>query len=633
MVRSSSRRNGAPLTEVAGMSTRVGSAREYADDAPSLASSLAPQALSAALAPENDDALESSLGSAFLEQLALHTDGIGWVQLIHCLRRRGVLGLLKERQHGTTQRELCERFGAELGYLNVALRVLAVQGWLERVPAPMPGQTEVSLSAQGKELVLLLEQHDPSDPIVRFAPVAEHMAEYLFGGYEPPGAAPSLARLARASRHGWGLPDSASVVVRRLRSALDGNLLGPVAVALKAEFYPGLSGLLARRLPELWRHAPVAWWLGKVRRGGVLDAFEGEPGVLDLAQVRGDRARLASAFEVLAGAGWLHLDGRFATLTEKGSHAGARAWAYGVPVSYLPLFARIDSLLFGDARSVWARAPGEPERHVDRGLNVKASGASHRHYFAAADKVVLEAFNRPFPEQPLGFVDMGSGDGAWLEHVWHLIVEHSDRGRLMRAFPNSARYRLLMVGADYNEAARDATRERLTRAGIPHLVVFGDVNDPEGLRQSLARAGVDSRELLHGSSFLVHNRPYGGVKDPIAAGRRSADGQGAYVWRGQALDNRELEQNLVEFFGGWRKIIGHHGLLLIELHDPERVVIGKTLTNYMLTHGLSDQFTVGLRSFLRAAAEAGLEREPHLERRYPGNPELATVSVNYFTPR
>jgi hypothetical protein len=616
-----------PVTEVSGMSVRVGSVREYAYEPPSLDQAIAERA-----APDNDATLEDNAQAAFLGELALYTDGIGWVQLIHCLRRRGVWQFLAERAPATVRLgELCERFGAQLGYMNVALRVLAAQAWLERRPAAEPAETEVSLSAQGRALQALLDARDPTLDIVRFAPIAEHMAAYLFGAYEPPRSTPSLAELARASHRGWGLPRASSEVVRRLRHALDGNLLGPAAVALKAEFFPGLSGLVVRRAPELWRHAPVAWWLGQSRRGALLDAFEGEPGVLDLAHVSGDRTRISAAFEVLGNAGWVRHGGRFVTLTPKGAHASARAWAFGVPVSYVPLFARIDTLLFGDASTLWPRGPSEPERHVDRSLNVKASGASHRHYFEAADKVVLEAFNRPFAEQPHGFVDMGSGDGAWLEHVWQLIVEQSDRGRLMRAFPRSRRYDLLMVGADYHEAAREATRERLTRAGIPHLVVFGDINDPRGLRQSLAREGVDSRQLLHGSSFLVHNRPYTGVKDAAAAARRSSIPEGAYVWRGQALDNRELEQNLVELFSAWRDVIGRHGMLVIELHDPERVVVGKTLTNYLLTHGLSDQLCVGLEPFLSAAAEAGLQLEPHLERRYPKDPELATVSVSYFT--
>jgi hypothetical protein len=74
-------------------------------------------------------------------------------------------------------------------------------------------------------------------------------------------------------------------------------------------------------------------------------------------------------------------------------------------------------------------------------------------------------------------------------------------------------------------------------------------------------------------------------------------------------------------------------MLAIELHDPERVVIGKTLTNYILTHGLSEQLTVGITPFLEAARAAGLEVDPARQRLFPAQREQATVSVNHFTRR
>jgi hypothetical protein len=317
-------------------------------------------------------------------------------------------------------------------------------------------------------------------------------------------------------------------------------------------------------------------------------------------------------------------------VTERGAYAAQRALAFGVPVSYLPLFGRVDDLLFGDAEDFWQRAEGEHERHVDRALNVRASGASHRRYFAAVDEVLLSAFDRPFQEQPRGFCDMGSGDGAWLEHVWDLVLERTERGRLMRQFPSDERYRLVLVGADYNEAARAATRERLTRAGIPHLTLVGDINDPARLGADLAAHGIDSRELLHGNSFLVHNRPFTGAKDAAAAARRRGVSAGAYAWRGRAVSNAELEQNLVEFFKAWHDVLGAHGLISIELHDPECAVVGKTLTNYMLTHGLSDQFTVGIGTYLAAAGEAGLVSDAARHRVYPEPRALATISVSHF---
>jgi DNA-binding MarR family transcriptional regulator len=567
---------------------------------------------------------------AFLSDLAELSAGIGWVQLVHCLHERGVLRFLEEcGENGSSLGVLAARFELNPGYANVVLRVLAAEQWLERRAHAQTEQTRVALSNDGKELCALLDASSAVALVSKFSPIAQNMSGYLFGDFDPPASLPSLAGLAEQSANGWGLAERSSVAARRLLRALDGNLIGPVAVALKDEFYPGFAGRLVASSPEVWRHRPLAWWLRRQQCSALFAAAHPE-GQIDLRQVRGNGPRMRAAFAVLERAGWLDLEGDRATFSAYGAYAAERAWAFGVPVSYLALFERIEQLLFGDATAFWSRPTGSTERHVDRTLNVKASGAAHARYFEAADRVVLEAFNRPFAEQPAGFVDMGSGDGAWLEHVWHLIVNQSDRGRLMRAFPKSRRYELLMVGADYNEAALNAARQRLTRAGIPHLALFGDINDPHGLRARLAGHGVDSRTLLHGSSFLVHNRPYTGVKDVEAARAHQSDVEGAYAWRGQVVPNRELEQNLVEFFQSWCDVIGRHGMLIIELHDPERVALGKTLTNYMLTHGLSDQFTVPLKVFRRAASRGGLTLEPHLARCYPSRADLATVSVSHF---
>jgi hypothetical protein len=60
-----------------------------------------------------------------------HLDGIVTAPTIHALEERGVLSAL--RDDGVVHLEaLSERFDANDGYLNVALRVLASQGWLEQ---------------------------------------------------------------------------------------------------------------------------------------------------------------------------------------------------------------------------------------------------------------------------------------------------------------------------------------------------------------------------------------------------------------------------------------------------------------------------------------------------------------------
>jgi len=571
----------------------------------------------------------------FLRELAQHTDGIGGIQLLHCLSERGVWAFLTEQgSKGATLLGLARRFGANLGYLNVVFHSFALQGWVEWQPRPRVDQTHVMLTEAGRQLLRLHQTTDAVAEIVRFLPVATRMAELLFGrGVARHGSVPEFAALVERNLAGWGLSVDTRAdpsVVERFRLALTGNLLGPVAVALKDEFQPGLLGAWLERSPRAWQQPQIAAWARRRQRAQLLDAFHGPEQQLDLARVRGQRRQLLSAFELLRDSGWLQLEGNLARLTSLGRYAAPRAWGYGVPVSYLPMFGQLDQLLFGEPGRVLRSVPGKPESHINRRMNVKASGASHGRYFAAADEVVLHAFNLPFPEQPRGFADMGSGDGSWLQHIWELIQGRTERGRLMHEFPERRELRPLMVGLDYNQAARRATAERLTRAGVPHLVLFGDVNDPEGLRTRLSEHGVDSRDLMHGSSFLMHNRPYQPPQQPAQAARRHGVAVGAYVADGLPIASADLQQNLVELFRAWGQIIGRHGMLVIELHDPERVVLGKTLTNYILTHGLSEQLTVGIAPFLDAAREAGLELDVDRQRLFPPQRELATVSVNHF---
>lgn len=555
---------------------------------------------------------DAALGARFLEQLAFCTDGIGAVHVLECWQRHGVLRrLARAGAQGLELGALASQTGAQLGYLAVTVRVLAAQGYLWRksqAAQPAAHRTRAGLTPAGARLFELVTTGAAATQIVAFTPIARRMGAYLEELYDPAPGLPTLEQLAEWSARGWGLPQEIGVDdggAMRWRAALDGNLLGPVAVALAL--------------------SPRFEWTKEAVHGSSLGAGEPRP-----VEPRSPRER--AALDVLAHAGWVAWHGAAAEITPFGAYASRRALAYGVPVSYLPLFEQIDELLFGDPEAIWQRAPGEPERHVDRAMNVRASGASHARYFRAADDLIVRAFDRPWPEQPLGFCDMGSGDGAWLEHVWALIVGRTERGRLMRAHPGDRLYEPLLVGADYNEAARAATRERLGRKGIPHLITFGDINDPLALRSELARRGIDSKRLLHGSSFLVHNRPYTGVVSAASAARRP-EGEGAYAWRGRAVPNAELQQNLVDFFCGWREVLGEHGMIVIELHDPERVRIGKTLTSYMLTHGLSDQFAVGLGPFLRAAAEAQLEVDLQRQRLFPDSPSSAAISVSHWRAR
>ena len=113
------------------------------------------QAVDVSVSRHDSEALApaAALQARFIEQLALHSDGIGWVQTLECLRRRGVLDrVAKAGSLGIRLGELAEVSGANLGYLAVVFRVLAVQGWLWRDARRGAEHTHVGLNAAGRDL-------------------------------------------------------------------------------------------------------------------------------------------------------------------------------------------------------------------------------------------------------------------------------------------------------------------------------------------------------------------------------------------------------------------------------------------------------------------------------------------------
>ena len=158
------------------------------------------------------------------------------------------------------------------------------------------------------------------------------------------------------------------------------------------------------------------------------------------------------------------------TVTEKGNFFIKRSAAYGVTVSYMPLFNKIDSLLFGKTKNILNRDKNGNEKHVNRKMNVWGSGGAHKLYFKKIDEIVLEIFNRPLERQPQGIADMGCGDGTLLKHLYNLIKTKTLRGKNLNQHP------LYVIGADFNDEALDVTGNNLKQAEIKHHL--HQVNQP-----------------------------------------------------------------------------------------------------------------------------------------------------------
>ncbi len=492
-------------------------------------------------------------------------------------------------EHGTTTlTELARQFKANEGYLNVALRLLACQGWLD-------------YAVDNAANEVYCRTNDISAPAFSLCPFYKDVVELLrFSGrfhrrkFE---RAPfnALERIFKKYQAGYDLPPAASDVEKRLQQQvlqhIEGIAIGPTIVAL------GMGGMFHKYFMEA-SFKPEEFHEDADSFGKILDFF--------------------------AYLGWFEKRGATYRFTEKGLFLAQRASAYGVTVSYLPTFRQVDELIFGNPEILWNTAPGGAELHVDREMNVWGSGGAHATYFKKLDEIVVELFNRPIEEQPRGIADMGCGNGALLEHLFEVISRRTLRGEMLDEHP------LFLVGADYNEVALRVTRANLSKADIWAKVMWGDISQPERFAQDLRDDyGIDIADLLHVRTFLDHNRPW---NPPTRSLQCTSTSTGAYAYRGRRLSNNEVEASLLEHLERWTPYVGRFGLLVIELHTlpPERTAahLGRTpATAYDATHGFSDQYILEADIFHRIATEAGLMPSPPHQALFP-EPELTTISIN-----
>ena len=219
---------------------------------------------------------------------------------------------------------------------------------------------------------------------------------------------------------------------------------------------------------------------------------------------------------------------------------------------------------------------------------------------------------------------MGCGNGAFINHIFDVIEYQTLRGKMLEEYP------LLLVGADFNQAALKVTRANLIKADIWAKVIWGDIGRPDLLAKDLKEDyNIELKDLLNVRTFLDHNRIWEAPKNITT---KISSSTGAYAIQGKRINNNLVEDSLREHLLKWKPYVEQFGLLIIELHtiNPEFTAknIGKTAaTAYDATHGYSDQYILEVDVFNKIAAEVGLQPDKNYFSRFPNN-DLATVSVN-----
>ncbi|HEX6525461.1 MAG TPA: hypothetical protein VF070_36445 [Streptosporangiaceae bacterium] len=471
--------------------------------------------------------------------LCRHIDGMAIGTTMAALSSHGALRTLAAAER-TAFGKLRAGLGANAGFLHVAIRLLADQGW-------------VGLAGEGGTDELVITPTPPGRVVMT----------------QPAGAYESLphATVELAERD-WGLPPAAAAgpgqsnsvsaeVRRQVLSHLNGHLIAPLMFATTSRGF----------------------------RQGCRDLTE-------------------TATRILALEGWAR-DGE---LTPDGEIALTMARQYRYPIVYLPLLRCVPELIFGDPSRALSR---DQDAHLDRDLDLRFSGE----VFAAMCRapfleMALPLFGADPGAQPALVVDTGCGDGTLLETLYAAVRERTARGRCLDEHP------LLMVGVDPSPVARRTAAVRLAAAGVPHLILDGDIADPDGLARELAAAGHDASNALHVCKSAIHDRAY---RAPVAVDDRAPVTTTAFALPdGDAIPATQMALNLADLFRAWRPLAARHGWIVIEAHSvpapTAATLIGRTLATALdATHGYSCQYPVEPEVYAWAARAAGFTSRAHRE--------------------
>lgn len=465
------------------------------------------------------------------------------------------------------------------GYLRVGLRTLAAQGWLADPPTLDARTTGLRWTDAGRI-------------------AAGYRDSYIAAGR-------FLAAFSRNDAHAWSRPWNG----RQEQAFLDLLPLACDRWRLGTDLPPLTRALITTHL-DAGLTVPVMLWLRETGRLG-----EERP-VLPEGDVGQGMHRLLTAL------GWLDVER--GTWTVEGRVGAEFSIHFGMAASYLPLLARLPQLYRDGAP---AAGPVGGDWHVHRGLNVSASAAAHTRYFADADSIFLELFDRePVEAQPRFVADLGCGDGSWLVRLHRLITERTRRGREPGHAP-------LMVGLDYSADALEQARRVLEAAGVPGLLLPGDVSDPDQIRASLAAHGLAMEDGLHVRAFIDHNRRFLGAGPDIPVRGSSS---GAYIdAAGEPLNAAAVERDMVAHLHRWTPYVGKHGLVMLEAHCVDPRIVRRHLgathgVAFDAYHGYSQQYPLEHSAFLHCCRQAGLRPASYCERRYPATRPFVAVSLNRF---
>ena len=531
--------------------------------------------------------------SILRNRLFCHLDGIVTCPAAHVLYDKGITDYLLKNK-SVSLSDISTEFKANNGYLNIALRTLCSQGWITQTVDNINNTVHFKINKKSAIAFSYFHLYKEAFLLIKFS------ENYSSRKFE---MAPfiKLENLYTNYKNKFGNTSSASPLEKEIFEQvmihIEGIILGPTIVLL------GMSGMFHKYFMQT--------------------KFNAE-------EFHKDSENFGRLLNILTDLNWFNKTNNSYEFTDKGLFFARRASAYGVTVSYIPTLRKLDALIFGNPKMFDTPSIHNEEIHVDREMNVWGSGGAHTAYFRVIDEIIINLFNKPISEQPKGILDVGCGNGAFLKHLFNVIENQTNRGKVLEEHP------LLLIGVDYNEAALKITRKNLVQADIWAKVIWGDIGNPKAMSEDLKeKYGINLSDLLNVRTFLDHNRIWEEPK--INSKIAITSSTGSYAYKGKRLNNNFVIESLKQHFNKWAPYINKFGLLLIELHTSKPKLVSQNLgktaaTAYDATHGYSDQYIIELDEYMKAMEDIGLIPDKNTFKKFP-NSNLATVSINLFKPK
>jgi len=232
----------------------------------------------------------------------------------------------------------------------------------------------------------------------------------------------------------------------------------------------------------------------------------------------------------------------------------------------------------------------ENQQTFDKKLNLIGCEQNHRNYFNLFIDMILSHLKKMDSKKlPVGIMDMGCGNGAFLRQLKKILNNHG--------FHN-----FLYAGVDNDENALNLAKNSDDNKKI--IYFNGDVALPDEIDKYLNNNNLPAlQEWFQTRAFVDHNSKPNEFKNND--NNLSNNSNYYYLYSNTIIDSLAVKNIFNNHFKRWKPYIKKYGLAIIELHSTNHKVNQSPCIAYEIFHILSEQYILNFKDYSEILANNG----------------------------